>query len=187
MLHTGAGGKASPDGGKRRPLAALRAKLKGEERPAEGEAAPLAPGPGEAEGAAGEERGGAARKLTAGFAKIKTKLTPKSEGGPSGAAPLAVAGGVPPQAPGAGSGGSSRRLQQTEAAAQLAAAVERERDVLVRLGLAAFAVAAYIKTVLCPSLPRQISAGAGRAGLLLGCTACEGQCLSQGRGPVLHC
>ena len=46
--------------------------------------------------------------------------------------------------------------------AEAEAAAEVATDVVIRLGLAAFAVSAYIKTVLCPSLssytPRMSSA-----------------------------
>lgn len=55
------------------------------------------------------------------------------------------------------------RIQEAEAEA----AAEAATDVVIRLGLAAFAVSAYIKTVLCPSLssytPRMSSASLVRA------------------------
>jgi hypothetical protein len=51
--------------------------------------------------------------------------------------------------------------------AEAKAAAEAATDVVIRLGLAAFAVSAYIKTVLCPSLssytPRMSSASLVRA------------------------
>lgn len=101
------------------------------------------------------------QKVGAGFTALRTKLVPKGGAGQGaagegsglglGQGPSGSAFGAGP----AGGGGGARAL--TEAGAQQAAALERERDVLVRLGLAAFAVAAYVKAVLCPSLPRQSS------------------------------
>lgn len=114
------------------------------------------------------------QKLTSGLKKmgssltaVRTKLTAGKgrEGASEGVQPARSA--LPPataqQARHEGEGAT--RATELAGAGAGWSVDEGERDVLVRLGLAAFAVAAYIKTVLCPSLPAHAAGAAAAAGL----------------------
>ena len=116
---------------------------------------------GSAHDAAAGRPGGFRRRVAAQLAAVKSRIGRRS---------TEASGSGPPSLDGSRGGGGSRRAAargQQGAAGQREreAALERQLDEVVRQALAAFAVGAYIRSVLCPSLPiPRTTSGAGCRG-----------------------